>query len=72
MFCIYFGDKPSNYQDALRLNAQLFLRFFWRLLEKGVFFPPSQYETCFTSFSHSISDGEKVAGAVIECLRELF
>ncbi|AGK60582.1 glutamate-1-semialdehyde 2,1-aminomutase [Archaeoglobus sulfaticallidus PM70-1] len=71
MFCIYFGQKPRNYQDALKLDAEKFKAFFWELLKEGVFFPPSQYETCFLSYSHSESDAEKIAEAVIECLRKL-
>jgi len=71
MFCIYFGDKPLNYNEALKLNSALFIQFFWKLLEKGVFFPPSQYETCFMSYSHSEEDSERVTEAAIECLKEL-
>jgi glutamate-1-semialdehyde 2,1-aminomutase len=71
MFCVYFGDKPANYQDALKLDNKLFIKFFWKLLENGIFFPPSQYETCFTSYSHSEADAEKIAGAVTKCLKEL-
>ncbi len=71
MFCIYFGNKPSNYSEALKLNSTLFIEFFWKLLEKGVFFPPSQYETCFISYSHSEEDSERIMEAVTECLKEL-
>jgi glutamate-1-semialdehyde 2,1-aminomutase len=71
MFCLYFGKKPSNYQEALELDSGKFVEFFWKLLGKGVFFPPSQYETCFLSYSHSEEDVEKIVEAVRECLKEL-
>jgi len=71
MFCIYFGKKPSNYVEALKLDATKFVEFFWKLLEMGVFFPPSQYETCFVSYSHSEEDADKIAEAVKVCLRGL-
>ncbi|MEM0202634.1 MAG: glutamate-1-semialdehyde 2,1-aminomutase [Archaeoglobaceae archaeon] len=66
MFCIYFGEVPRNYSEALKLNKEAFMRFFWKLLEKGVYFPPSQFEVCFMSYAHSKEDVEKTANAIIE------
>ncbi len=71
MFCIYFGKTPKNYSDSLKLDGKKFIEFFWKLLEEGVFFPPSQYETCFVSFAHSREDIEKTIEAVGTCLRKL-
>ncbi len=71
IFCIYFGEKPRNYADALRLDKETYLRFYWRLLEKGVFIPPSQYEVCFISVAHSDEDISRSVDAMIECLKEL-
>ncbi|MEM0332230.1 MAG: glutamate-1-semialdehyde 2,1-aminomutase [Archaeoglobaceae archaeon] len=59
MFCIFFGEKPKNYLDALKLDKNAYLRFFWRVLERGIYLPPSQYETCFLSLAHSKEDVEK-------------
>lgn len=66
MFCIYFGKTPRNYSEALKLNKDAFMRFFWKLLEKGIFFPPSQFEVCFLSYAHSKEDLEKTSQAIIE------
>ena len=71
MFCIYFGEKPKDYADALKLDKAKYMEFFWKMLEKGVFLPPSQYETCFMSYAHSIEDVEKTIEAFGLCLREL-
>ena len=71
MFCLYLGEKPSNYSEALRLDKDGFIRLFWKLLERGVFFPPSQYETCFVSTAHTQDDAEKTIEAVGECLKGL-
>lgn len=71
MFCLYLGEKPSNYSEALKLDRDAFIRLFWKLLERGVFFPPSQYETCFVSAAHTKDDAEKTIEAVGECLRRL-
>ncbi len=71
MFCLYLGEKPSNYSEALKLDKDAFIRLFWKLLERGVFFPPSQYETCFVSTAHTQEDAEKTIEAVGECLKRL-
>ncbi len=71
MFCVYFGETPKNYADALKLDKEKFLKFFWELLKEGVFFPPSQYECCFVSYAHSEEDVERTVEAVGVCLRRL-
>ncbi len=71
MFCVYFGSEPKNYNDALKLDKEKFIQFYWKLLENGVFFPPSQYESCFVSYAHTDEDVEKTIEAVGTCLREL-
>lgn len=65
MFCIYFGNEPKNYGEALQLNKDSYMKFFWKMLENGVFLPPSQYETCFMSFAHSYEDIDKTVEAVM-------
>jgi len=69
MFCLYFGEEPKNYVDALNLEKDRFIKLYWMLLKKGVFFPPSQYETCFVSYAHSDEDIERTVEAVSECLK---
>ncbi len=71
MFCLYFGDEPEDYASALKLDSQQFLNFYWKMLENGIFFPPSQYETCFMSTAHSNEDIERTAEVMAECLKEL-
>ncbi|MEM0089151.1 MAG: glutamate-1-semialdehyde 2,1-aminomutase [Archaeoglobaceae archaeon] len=66
MFCIYFGEIPRDYSEAMKLNKEAFMRFFWKLLERGIYLPPSQFEVCFMSYAHSKEDVEKTANAIIE------
>ncbi len=56
MFKIFFGDTPSNYQEALMCDKDGYFEFFHRMLKSGVFLPPSQFETNFLSTAHSESD----------------
>jgi len=52
MFCLYFSGEPvTDYASAKRSDTARFARFFWELLARGVYFPPSQFETCFISLA---------------------
>jgi len=53
MFSIFFTDKPvCDYATALTSDAKLFARFFHSCLDRGVYLPPSAYETAFISTAH--------------------
>jgi glutamate-1-semialdehyde 2,1-aminomutase len=69
MFCLYFGDEPKDYNEALTLEKDRFVKLYWMLLEKGIFLPPSQYETCFVSDAHSDEDIDKTVEATGTCLK---
>jgi len=63
MFMVFFGDKPLNYQDVLKCDKESYLKFFFKMLDTGVFIPPSQYETNFLSTAHTEDDLEKTLAA---------
>ncbi len=53
MFSLFFTPQPvTDYATALTSDAKLFARFFHGCLQKGVYLPPSAYETCFLSTAH--------------------
>jgi glutamate-1-semialdehyde 2,1-aminomutase len=57
MATFFFQDGPvRNYEDAKRSNTQVFGRFFHHLLERGIYFPPSQFEAFFVSSAHTPED----------------
>jgi len=58
MFQMFLSDRPvRNHSDVMRCDARLFMKMFRSLLDKGVYLPPSQFETCFLSTAH---DGRTV------------
>lgn len=59
MFTFFFGQKPKNYDDVLKCDLKKYMHFWNLMLKDGVFFPPSQFETSFISFTHSIEDFDK-------------
>ncbi len=54
MFCLFFTDREIINLDSVKTqDLDLFKRFFWALLERGVYIAPSPYETGFLSLAHS-------------------
>jgi glutamate-1-semialdehyde 2,1-aminomutase len=57
MFTVFFAESPvTNFQTAKESDTASYARFFHAMLEQGVYFPPSQFETCFVSLAHTKSD----------------
>jgi glutamate-1-semialdehyde 2,1-aminomutase len=53
MYCLFFSEKPvTNFEQAIASKHDSFKSIFHKMLEHGVYFPPSSYETCFISSSH--------------------
>ncbi len=57
MFTLFFADAPvADYASAKHADTERYARFFRALLERGVYFPPSQFEACFVSLAHMERD----------------
>ena len=52
------------------MKTDLYGRFFHGLLDRGVAFPPSQYEAFFLSLAHTDDDLKRIGDAVKEALEE--
>lgn len=69
MFTIFFQPGPvDNYEDAKRSDIPRFGRFFHELLQRGVYFPPSQYEAAFVSTVHTPEDVFATRQAISQAL----
>jgi glutamate-1-semialdehyde 2,1-aminomutase len=52
IFCLFFTAKQViDYNSAKTSDTQCFARFFWGMLERGMYLPPSQFEGCFISLA---------------------
>jgi glutamate-1-semialdehyde 2,1-aminomutase len=49
----------------------MFSRFYRKLLQQGIYFPPSQYETGFLSCAHDEDDIEKTISAIEKAFEAL-
>ena len=71
MFGLYFADHAvSDYVSAAAANRERFVRYFWGLLERGIYVAPSPFEAGFLSLAHSSDDIEKTLAAAREAFRE--
>lgn len=70
MFGFFFHKGPvRNYHEAKSANITLFKRFFWGMIESGVYLAPSPYEAGFVSAAHSDEDIDQTINAADKVLR---
>ena len=56
-FCTFFTDQPVvDYATAKRSDTKRYGKFFHALLDRGVYFAPSQFEVGFLSLAHTPAD----------------
>jgi glutamate-1-semialdehyde 2,1-aminomutase len=65
MFSVFFADGPvRDFDDAQRQDTAAFAAFFHAMLDRGVYLPPSAYETWFVSAAHD----ERAVDQVLDAL----
>ena len=53
-FGLFFTDhEVTDYTSAKRADTAAYARFFWSMIEHGVYFAPSQFEAGFLSAAHN-------------------
>jgi len=66
MFKYFFRrEAPQNYTEVKECDTQAFGAFWQKMLDRGVFIPPSQFETNFLSVAHTPQDIETIAGGYL-------
>lgn len=70
MFTLFFtAQKVVDFDTAKTSDTEKFAAYFNRMLESGVYLPPSQFEACFVSIAHSQADLDETVEAVGEALK---
>ncbi len=73
MFTLFFRDQaPQNFDQVKECDFALFGSFHRKMLEKGVYFPPSQYEAVFLSNALHEQDIQQIIDGVHEVIEALF
>lgn len=72
MFQIYFTDNDIwDYKDAKSSDSDRFMQYFHKLLNEGVFLPPSQFECCFISSTHEKEELEYTLEAIERAIKTI-
>ena len=73
MFTTFFTDQAViNWETAKSANTEKYAQYFRAMLEKGVYFAPSQFEAGFMSTAHREEDIIKTVAVAQEAFRSLF
>lgn len=57
MISIFFTkEKVFNFETASKSDKKLFSSFYKFMLEKGIYLPPSPFESMFLSFAHTLKE----------------
>ncbi|MEJ2006975.1 MAG: glutamate-1-semialdehyde 2,1-aminomutase [Acidobacteriota bacterium] len=72
MLTAFFNACPvTDYASAKKSDTGLFGRFFRGLLNRGIYFPPSQFEALFLSTAHSEEEIDQAIHSAGESLHEI-
>ena len=72
MISVHFSEQPViDFATASSANNALFNKFFHAMLDRGVYLPPSAYESWFLSDALTQQDLDATINAVEESLKEL-
>jgi glutamate-1-semialdehyde 2,1-aminomutase len=72
MMTLFFTAGPvTDWDTASRCDTQRYARWFWGLIERGVYMPCSQFEALFISTAHTEADIDATLAAAREVLSEI-
>ncbi len=67
----FTNQAVHNFDDAKTCDLDRFAKFYRLMLEQGVYFAPSQFETSFVSTAHTDEDIEKTIEAAKQAMAKL-
>lgn len=72
MFCLFFTPNPVyDLATAMQADKSAFKKYFWSMLEQGVYMAPSPYETGFISTAHTEEDIDRTIDAAYNAFKLL-
>ncbi|MCC9609568.1 glutamate-1-semialdehyde 2,1-aminomutase [Blastopirellula sp. JC732] len=70
MATLFFGEGPIvDWDTAAKSDTKRYADFFWGLIDRGVYFPCSQFEALFISVTHTDADIDATIAAAREALK---
>ncbi|HCP99419.1 MAG TPA: hypothetical protein DIT99_01400 [Candidatus Latescibacteria bacterium] len=72
MMCTFFTNQAvTSYDTASSSDADVYSKYFWNMLDRGVYLAPSRLETGFVSLAHTEEDIDRTIEAARESLKEI-
>ncbi|MCH8923978.1 MAG: glutamate-1-semialdehyde 2,1-aminomutase [Planctomycetes bacterium] len=72
MMTLFFNPQPvTDWDTASRSDTDRYGKYFWGMIDRGVYLPCSQYEALFVSAAHSEQDVEATIQAAREAMARL-
>lgn len=72
MITAFFTASPvTDYASAKRSDTAAFGRFFRKMLERGIYLPPSQFEAAFVSGAHTEADIDETVETAAQAFAEM-
>jgi glutamate-1-semialdehyde 2,1-aminomutase len=72
MFTLFFGvNQVKDYATATQCDTRAFAHFFRGMIERGIYLPPSQFETAFISLTHSDAEIQATLVAAKDVLQSM-
>ena len=72
MLTLFFHSQPvSHWENAAQCDTDRFARFFWGMLDRGIYLPCSQFEAVFLSTCHQEEDIRQTVDAAREVFAEI-
>ncbi len=72
MSCLFFTEENvADFNSAMKSDTELYGKYFHKMLEKGIYLAPSQFEAMFISTAHTTEDLDKTIKANYDALKEI-
>jgi glutamate-1-semialdehyde 2,1-aminomutase len=72
MWTLFFNPRPvTDYDTARQSDTARFARFFWAMMDRGLYLPCSQFEAAFLSAAHTEEHIRQTTTAAREALAQI-
>jgi len=72
MLTLFFNSqRPTDWDSSSQSDTARYAKYFWGLLDRGVYMPCSQYEALFVSATHTEADIDATSRAAAEVMAGL-
>ena len=72
MWTLFFTSGPvTNYSSAIKSDVAKFGKFFWAMMDRGVYLPCSQFEAAFVSAAHTEEHIDTTIAAASDALKTI-